>query len=215
VPVAVPPDQQALREHVTADHHQSGLLRLAAGVRRRQNDDRPARSPDTPLRHRRDRQRQLALQEPRLTPRSPLAPPPRPALLRYVRLRHAGLGSLRRGRSCKRKGVGFGCDLTMKKPSRAGGKPAKARPHSTLMPRAEMLQNPRAIAAQLLMTHSLRSPNSSASYTRRWSSRRYSVFCSWHASNFLRCPLFSRGEKQTYRVRRLVDPRADLAPPHK
>ena len=44
----------------------------------------------------------------------PLAtrPPPRPALLRYVRLRHAGLGSLRRGRSCKRKGVGFGCDLT-------------------------------------------------------------------------------------------------------
>ena len=34
------------------------------------------------------------------------------ALLRYVRLRDAGLGSLRRGRSCKRKGVGFGCDLT-------------------------------------------------------------------------------------------------------
>jgi hypothetical protein len=43
-------------------------------VFRRQNDDRHARSPDTPLRHRRDRQRQLALQEPRLTPRSPLAP---------------------------------------------------------------------------------------------------------------------------------------------
>jgi phosphate acetyltransferase len=38
---------------------------------------------------------------------------PRPfTLLRYVRLRDAGLGSLRRGRSCKRKGVGFGCDLT-------------------------------------------------------------------------------------------------------
>ena len=34
-------------------------------VRRRQDDHRAARSPDPPLRHRRDRQRQLALQEPR------------------------------------------------------------------------------------------------------------------------------------------------------
>ena len=40
------------------------------------------------------------------------SPPPRPALLRYVGLRDAGLGSVRRGRSCTRKGVGFGCDLT-------------------------------------------------------------------------------------------------------
>jgi hypothetical protein len=56
-PVAVPPDQQALREHVAADHHQSGLRRLAAGVRRRQDDHRHARSPDPPLRYRRDRQR--------------------------------------------------------------------------------------------------------------------------------------------------------------
>ncbi len=48
-----------------------GLRRLAASVRRCQNDDRHARSAHPPLRHHRDRQRQLALQEPRITHRSP------------------------------------------------------------------------------------------------------------------------------------------------
>ena len=66
-PVAVPSDQQALREHLAADHHQSRLRRLAAGVRRRQDDHRHARSPDPPLRHRRDRQHQLAIQKPLLS----------------------------------------------------------------------------------------------------------------------------------------------------
>src|SRR5262245_52307506 len=37
---------------------------MAECVRRRQDDDRAARSPDPSLRYRRDRQRQLALQEP-------------------------------------------------------------------------------------------------------------------------------------------------------
>src|ERR1017187_1559470 len=72
-PVVVPPDQQTLRKHLAADHHQSGLRRLATSVRRRQNDNRHARSADPPLRHHRDRQRQLALQEPRITSCSPLA----------------------------------------------------------------------------------------------------------------------------------------------
>jgi hypothetical protein len=74
--------EQMVRAHLqkaTIISDRTGGLhpRLWVGERsglRRQNDDRPARSPDTPLRHRRDRQRQLALQEPRLTPRSPLAP---------------------------------------------------------------------------------------------------------------------------------------------
>jgi transposase len=59
-PFAVPPDQQALREHVPAHHHQSRLRRLAASVRRCQNDHRHARSADPPLRHRRDRQTTFA-----------------------------------------------------------------------------------------------------------------------------------------------------------
>src|SRR5450759_909725 len=69
--VAVPPDQQALREHITADHHQPRLRRLAAGVRRRQDDHRHARPPDAPLRHHRDRQHQLAIQKPKLNKPSP------------------------------------------------------------------------------------------------------------------------------------------------
>src|SRR5260370_17183962 len=39
--------------------------------------------------------------------------PPRPALLRYVGLRDAGLGSVRGGHSWTRKGVALGCDLTV------------------------------------------------------------------------------------------------------
>src|SRR5690606_29891926 len=48
---------------------------MALGLRRRQNDHGAARPADPPLRHRRDRQRQLALQEPSLTisPRGPNA----------------------------------------------------------------------------------------------------------------------------------------------
>jgi DNA replication protein DnaC len=42
-------------------------------VRRRQDDDRHARSADPPLRHCRDRQRQLGLQKPRINSHSPLA----------------------------------------------------------------------------------------------------------------------------------------------
>ena len=60
--------QQALRKHLAADHHQSRLRRLAAGVRRRQNDHRHARPTDPPLRYRRDWQYELALQEPLLIP---------------------------------------------------------------------------------------------------------------------------------------------------
>src|SRR5213595_1318192 len=44
---------------------------MAQRVRRCQDDDRAARPPDPPLRHRRDRQRQLALQKPRRRSRSP------------------------------------------------------------------------------------------------------------------------------------------------
>src|ERR1700681_3849761 len=44
---------------------------MAQRVRRRQDDDRAARPPDPPLRHRRDRQRELALQKPRRRSRSP------------------------------------------------------------------------------------------------------------------------------------------------
>ncbi|MGY2937914.1 hypothetical protein ACVWZ6_007516 [Bradyrhizobium sp. GM6.1] len=44
---------------------------MAQRLRRRQNDHRASRSPDPPLRHRRDRQRQLALQKPRRRSRNP------------------------------------------------------------------------------------------------------------------------------------------------
>ena len=60
-------DQPALRAHLDHRHHQPRLRRMAERLRRRQDDHRAARSPHPPLRHRRDRQRQLALQEPRLT----------------------------------------------------------------------------------------------------------------------------------------------------
>ena len=50
-------------------HHQPGLWRVAERVRRRQDDHGAARPPDAPLRDRRDRQRELAVQEPSLTVR--------------------------------------------------------------------------------------------------------------------------------------------------
>ena len=65
--LAVPSRQPALRAHLDRRHHQSRLRRMAERVRRSQNDDRAARPPDPSLRHRRNRQRKLALQEPRLS----------------------------------------------------------------------------------------------------------------------------------------------------
>ena len=62
---SVPSRQPALRAHLHRRHHQSRLRRMAQRVRRRQDDHRAARSSDPPLRHRRNRQRQLALQKPR------------------------------------------------------------------------------------------------------------------------------------------------------
>jgi len=50
-----PPRQPVIRAHIHRRNHQSRLRRMAQRVRRRQDDDRIARPPDTPLRHRRDR----------------------------------------------------------------------------------------------------------------------------------------------------------------
>ena len=66
-PAAVPPDQPALRADLGHRHHQPRLRRMAERLRRRQDDHGAARPPHPSLRHRRDRQRELALQEPRLT----------------------------------------------------------------------------------------------------------------------------------------------------
>ena len=56
-------------------HHQPGARLMAQRIRRCQDDDHIARPADPPLRHRRDRQRRLAVQKPRLTHiASPLAP---------------------------------------------------------------------------------------------------------------------------------------------
>src|SRR5471032_3389505 len=73
---------------------------MAQRVRRRQDDDRAARPPDSPLRHRGNRQRQLALQKPRRRSRNPRSP----------RLRNPG--QLRRGERYRQnpplKGVKIG-----------------------------------------------------------------------------------------------------------
>ena len=83
--VAVPSDQQALRATprviITTN---LAFAEWPQRLRRSEDDDGPARPAHASLRHRRNRQRQLALQEPRLTSRSPhaaLAPAaqPRPA----------------------------------------------------------------------------------------------------------------------------------------
>ena len=55
-----------LRADLDHRHNEPGVWRLAERIRRRQDDRGPARSPHPPLRHRRDRQRELALQAPRL-----------------------------------------------------------------------------------------------------------------------------------------------------
>ncbi len=63
---SVPSRQPAQRANVDRRHHQSRLRRMAERVRRSEDDDRASRPPHPSLRHRRDRQRKLALQEPRL-----------------------------------------------------------------------------------------------------------------------------------------------------
>src|SRR6185312_7907124 len=73
-PAVVPPDQPPLRADLGDYDHQSRLRRMAVGFWRRQNDRSPSRPPHTSLRHRRDRQRELAVQEPRLIP-APLHAP--------------------------------------------------------------------------------------------------------------------------------------------
>ena len=65
--VAVPSRQPALRAHLDRRHHQPRLRRMAERLWRSEDDDRAARPPHPSLRHRRDRQRKLALQEPRLS----------------------------------------------------------------------------------------------------------------------------------------------------
>ena len=72
--------QPALRAHLDPRHHQSRLRRMAERVRRSKDDHGAARSPYPPLRHRRDRQRELALQK--LLSKLKSRNPPRPITLR-------------------------------------------------------------------------------------------------------------------------------------
>ena len=59
--------------HLDHRHDQPRLRRMGQRVRRRQDDHRAARPPHASLRHRRDRQRQLALQAPKLSAARPSA----------------------------------------------------------------------------------------------------------------------------------------------
>src|ERR1700692_1239666 len=68
---------------------------MAERLRRSKNDDRTARPPHPSLRHRRDRQRKLALQEPRLTRDNLSSTKPRSPRLRNP-------DQLRRGERCRR-----------------------------------------------------------------------------------------------------------------
>jgi hypothetical protein len=63
----LPSRQPALRANLDPRHHQPRLRRMAERIRRPENDHRASRPPHPPLRHRRDRKRKLALQEPRLS----------------------------------------------------------------------------------------------------------------------------------------------------
>ena len=56
-----------LQAHLDHRHHQPRFRRMALRLRRPQDDHSAARPPDPPLRDHRDRQRELALQEPLLT----------------------------------------------------------------------------------------------------------------------------------------------------
>ena len=83
-------------------HDQPRLRRMADRLRRRQDDHGAARSPYPPLRHRRDRQRELALQEPRAEagsgPRSPRLRNPTSSR-RGERYRSARASGKKRGQS--------------------------------------------------------------------------------------------------------------------
>jgi len=86
---ALPPDQPALRTHLNPRDDQPGFRRMAQRLRRRQDDNRAARSAHPSLRDHRDRQRKLALQKPRLIRPSPRLAPvgkPAPPALRSVGL---------------------------------------------------------------------------------------------------------------------------------
>ena len=101
-PAAVPSDQPALRAHLDHRHHQPRFRRMAERLRRREDDDGAPRSPHPSLRDHRDRQRVLALQEPRLTqsrappglPRWANRPPPARAAPSLVRALRVTRGSL-------------------------------------------------------------------------------------------------------------------------
>ena len=72
---ALPPHEPALRANLDRHHHQPRLRRMAVGLRRPQDDHRPARPSHPSLRDHRDRQRELALQEPLLIRRRPCLRP--------------------------------------------------------------------------------------------------------------------------------------------
>ena len=66
---------RALRAHLYRHHHQPRLRRMAIRLRRPQDDHSPARPSHPSLRDHRDRQRELALQEPLLSRRRPCLRP--------------------------------------------------------------------------------------------------------------------------------------------
>ena len=67
----LPPHEPALRAHLDRHHQQPRLRRMAIRLWRPQDDHRAARPPDPSLRDHRDRQRELALQEPLLIRQPP------------------------------------------------------------------------------------------------------------------------------------------------
>ena len=105
-----------LYERTSVDHHhQPGLRRVALRLRRRQDDHGAARPAHPPLRHRRDRQRQLAAQEPILiTPRLGCARRLRAALRKGSTLRRRATANIsaRGVPFVRRSGVPIGRRLT-------------------------------------------------------------------------------------------------------
>ena len=95
---ALSSDQPALRAHLDHRHHQPRLRRMAERLRRCEDDDGAPRSPHPSLRDHRDRQRVLALQEPRLIPHSlprwANRPPPARAAPSLLGALHVTRGSL-------------------------------------------------------------------------------------------------------------------------
>ncbi len=73
--IIIPSHQPALRTNLGNRHHEPVLQGMAVDLHRPENDNRPARSPDPPLRHPGDRKPKLALQEPLV---NQPAPPRRP-----------------------------------------------------------------------------------------------------------------------------------------